>query len=464
MNLRKNRPTVIQQSDVPHDFEIDEVFATRADLKDFKSFCKKLEIKYKHKGAVKVIPYEGFDSGFREIPQDFKLNSIIKRKRSHVSSGRDYAYEVAFVDRNHDTFGNYYNQLKKKEIEDKLSPKEIKKIENSTWKAVKNNKINNYSSDQNTSLFADSCEFGNLNKFTIAESFLHTKAINHIEGIHIPYSYVGDIHTVFPLHIEDFDLYALNFLHLGYKFWYIIPGSQREKLETLVNRLAKDSNITCNNFIRHKSLMIPPSVLKENNIQFSRVLQEKNQYIVVFSGGFHTGFNCGYNIAEAINVGADGWLEEYPKFKLCDCVGPMNDNMLIVKETLDKVYNKEIEAKKNINSFKCSVCQISLKTNKLLKRHMVTHELIRQRFYCTKCPSAFTRERQAKTHSEKKHESLSFTECFITKLADNPHPEGRKPTNLRKFTCEFPHCDVTVYKKHGRKQHMKICPYNPKNK
>lgn len=460
MNTRNNSSTV-RESEVPHDFEIEEVHATIADLKDFKSFCKKLEIKYKKNGAVKVIPPKGFDSGFRGIPRDFKLNSIIKRKSVFLYSGKDYAYEVAFENRDQKTFGKYYDRLKKKEIKDKLSVKEIKKIEDSTWKAIRNNRINSYSSDQNKSLFSDSCQYGNLNKFTMAESFLHTKTIEYIEGIHSPYSYVGDIHTVFPLHLEDFDLYAINFLHLGQKFWYVIPGSQLEKLEALVNRFAQDSDIICNNFLRHKSLMIPPSVLKANGILFSRVVQEKDQFIIIFSGGFHTGFNCGYNIAEAINFGAEGWLEDYPKFRLCNCKGPINDNLLLVKKSLDKIYNKEIEARKNVNSFKCNVCPISTKTKKLLKRHMAIHELVRKRFHCLKCTTSFYRERQARAHSKDKHGNLPMSECFIIKSEDNPRPNGRNITKLRKFTCTFPNCDVTVFKKHGRTQHMKICPHNP---
>lgn len=338
MNTTKKRSSTVKESEVPHDFEIDEVHATPGDLKDLKGFCKRLELKYKANGAVKIIPPKSFNSGFKELPRDYHLSSIIKRNRVTLKSGRDIAYEVAFDERDQMSFGEYYDQLKKKEIENKLSIEKIKEIEDLTWEAVRKDEINKYSSDHNQSLFSDSCTFGNLNKFTMAESFLHTKSIDHIEGIHTPYSYVGDICTVFPLHIEDFDLPAINYLHLGNKFWYIIPSSQLKELEDLAKRIARDNNIPCTNFLRHKSLMIPPSVLKANNIQFSRVVQEKNQFIIIFSGGFHTGFNCGYNIAEAINLGIEGWLERYPQFQLCDCEGSMNDNMLMVKESLDKLY------------------------------------------------------------------------------------------------------------------------------
>lgn len=461
MNSKMTKSTALKQSKIPHDFEIEEVHATRSNLINFKVFLKNLEAKYKHLGAVKIIPPKCFSSGFKEIPRNSKLTRIIKRQSNIVKSGSDYAYEVAFVNPEEKTFGEYYDQLKQKKIKNNLSNEEIKNIEDLTWKAVKNDKINLYSSDQHESLFSDSCQFGNLNKFTLTESFLHTKSIEFIEGIHTPYSYVGDIFTVFPLHIEDFDLYALNYLHLGYKFWYIIPGTELKKLEQLVNRLALDSGIACDNFLRHKSLMIPPSVLKANGIKFSRVTQKTNEFILIFSGGFHSGFNLGYNIAEAINVGADGWLENYPKFNLCNCKTPMNENYLRVRESLEEVYQREIKQRKNINSFKCDICSITVKTKKLMSRHMVLHLPSRNRFYCPVCSNSFSRERDAKNHFKNKHPNLSMPKEFETRSVDNPRPKGNKVSKKRKFTCRYPKCDKTVLSNYGLKRHMNKCRNKP---
>lgn len=119
MKTTKNSSTVkgsstVKESEVPHDFEIEEVRATPGDLKDFKGFCKRLELKYKAKGAVKIIPPKSFNSGFKELPRNYQLSSIIKRKSVALKSGRDIAYEVTFEERDQMSFGKYYDQLKKK--------------------------------------------------------------------------------------------------------------------------------------------------------------------------------------------------------------------------------------------------------------------------------------------------------------------------------------------------------------
>lgn len=52
---------------------------------------------------------------------------------------------------------------------------------------------------------------------------------------------------------------------------YFIPAEYNDALENLVERLCKDKYKDCSMYIRHKSILIPPSVLEENNIKFTRV-------------------------------------------------------------------------------------------------------------------------------------------------------------------------------------------------
>lgn len=46
---------------------------------------------------------------------------------------------------------------------------------------------------------------------------------------------------------------------------------------------------------------------------------KKGEFICVFGGAYHTGFNFGCNIAEAINYGTLDWLNQITKSKPCQC-------------------------------------------------------------------------------------------------------------------------------------------------
>lgn len=87
MCSKKGKSTVLKQSEIPHDFEIEEEHATKSDLINFKNFLRSLEIKYMNFGAVKIIPPKCFSSGFKEIPRNRKLTRIIKRETKPVRRG-----------------------------------------------------------------------------------------------------------------------------------------------------------------------------------------------------------------------------------------------------------------------------------------------------------------------------------------------------------------------------------------
>lgn len=91
-------------------------------------------------------------------------------------------------------------------------------------------------------------------------------------GIHTPFTNVGMLHTRFGFHIEDNDLNSINYNHKGKpKLWYAVPGKYGEKLEKLSAEWATSIGLNCNLYLRHKAIMVPPSVLKRNEIPFARV-------------------------------------------------------------------------------------------------------------------------------------------------------------------------------------------------
>lgn len=95
-------------------------------------------------------------------------------------------------------------------------------------------------------------------------------------GINSPYVYVGKIFTYFCIHVEDSDLNSINYLHKGkQKIWYSSPPSEHEKLEELAKKVAAFLGEKCEFYLRHKSLLFPPSMMKEHGIKFTRVRLSK---------------------------------------------------------------------------------------------------------------------------------------------------------------------------------------------
>ena len=53
---------------------------------------------------------------------------------------------------------------------------------------------------------------------------------------------------------------------------------------------------------------LSPSVLKSENVPVYRAIQNSGEFILTFPRAYHSGFNCGFNCAEAVNVAPVDWL------------------------------------------------------------------------------------------------------------------------------------------------------------
>ena len=143
-----------------------------------------------------------------------------------------------------------------------------------------------------------------------------------VRGVNTPYCYIGSWKTLFCWHKEDLDLSAINFLHEGKsKFWYTIPENQGHILEKEAKRLFPEHFSKCNAFLRHKTTLINPYILKRQypELKLTKVEHKKGEFILVFGGAYHTGFNFGFNIAEAVNYGTLDWLRQVFDAKPCQC-------------------------------------------------------------------------------------------------------------------------------------------------
>jgi len=91
--------------------------------------------------------------------------------------------------------------------------------------------------------------------------------------------------------------------------------------------------------------LISPEVIHSNKINLSECIQEEGDFIVTAPGAYHSGFNAGYNCAEASNFLTKDWIPEgRTALKTrCKCDGTTNwslDVDLCVKAFDGKKCNK----------------------------------------------------------------------------------------------------------------------------
>ncbi|KAK2506144.1 hypothetical protein MC885_020811, partial [Smutsia gigantea] len=143
-----------------------------------------------------------------------------------------------------------------------------------------------------------------------------------IEGVNTPYLYFGMWQTAFAWHTEDMDLYSINYLHFGApKSWYAVTPENGRRLEGLAAELFPASARAYEAFLRHKAALLSPTVLRDHGIPFGRVTQEAGEFIVTFPYGYHSGFNHGFNCAEAINFATPRWVDYGTAAAQCSCRG-----------------------------------------------------------------------------------------------------------------------------------------------
>lgn len=139
------------------------------------------------------------------------------------------------------------------------------------WQTL-NTSVPIYGADVEYSWFDDGCSVWNMNKLGSILDYVHEDYGLTLPGITSSYMYFGMWKSSFSWHTEDMDLYSMNYIHYGApKTWLTIPLKYGRRFEDLSSSLFPSSHRVCANFLRHKTTLIGPDILRLHGIPFNRV-------------------------------------------------------------------------------------------------------------------------------------------------------------------------------------------------
>lgn len=192
----------------------------------------------------------------------------------------------------------------------------VQELETAYWKSLTfNNPM--YGADMPGSLFDDSTESWNVAKLENLLDVLGQK----VPGVNTAYLYLGMWKASFAWHLEDVDLYSINYIHFGApKQWYSISQEDARRFEAAMKSVWPTDAKNCDQFLRHKTYLISPQLLQSQyNISVNRLVHNEGEFVITFPYGYHSGYNLGYNCAESVNFATESWLDYGRVARKCNC-------------------------------------------------------------------------------------------------------------------------------------------------
>uniref|UniRef100_A0A914VIX2 [histone H3]-trimethyl-L-lysine(9) demethylase n=1 Tax=Plectus sambesii TaxID=2011161 RepID=A0A914VIX2_9BILA len=294
---------------------------TMEEFRDFPGYIEKIERQGAHLkcGIVKVIPPAEWHprpsrKGDYSDVDSFVLQSPVK-ERFVGQSGCYTKYNTVY--KKSLTVGEYKQLANNPKY---LPPSiNLKDLERHYWRNLLFHEPI-YGADTPGSIYDEGIKEWNINRLGTILDLLGDECNVEIQGVNTAYLYFGMWKTTFPWHVEDMDLYSINYLHYGApKFWYGIPATAADRFEGLASQFFSQSSAECKAFLRHKMHLVSPFLLKSHNIHFGTMVQRAGEFMITFPRGYHAGFNTGYNCAESTNFASQRWIDYGKKAILCTC-------------------------------------------------------------------------------------------------------------------------------------------------
>lgn len=237
-------------------------------------------------------------------PRSDQKKSTASRRMNNRTAMADFVDEEAFKD------FDYHLPV------DEYTVDRCKELEENYWRTI-NYGQPMYGADMPGSLFDDQTTSWNVAKLPNLLDVLGTK----VPGVNTAYLYLGMWKATFAWHLEDVDLYSINYIHFGApKQWYSISQEDARRFEAAMKSIWPRDAKNCSQFLRHKTYLISPQRLeKDFNIKVNRLVHYEGEFVITYPYGYHSGYNIGYNCAESVNFANEAWLSYGRIAKKCEC-------------------------------------------------------------------------------------------------------------------------------------------------
>jgi len=285
------------------------------EFKDFSKYLKSIEPEWKSSGICKIIPPKEWKE---KIP--FNLDKvdklIIPSPITQYVTGNKGVYQLMLVENKEMSVKEYREKAEKEKIPRSAKYKdEEEEIDRIFWKNVRFNPAI-YGADMPGSLQPSNLTVWNMNHLDSLLKLMNKK----MPGITEPYLYFGMWKAMFAWHVEDMNLFSINYLHYGApKTWYAIPPDHSARFERLCQTYFPDQYRSCPEFLRHKTSLISPSILQKNNIPITTMVHKEGEIALTYSYAYHCGFNHGFNCAESVNFALESWIPYGLQARTCHC-------------------------------------------------------------------------------------------------------------------------------------------------
>lgn len=233
---------------------------------DFGTFVRALEPKIAHVGAASIVPpAEWLDQIARHSRPS--AETVLKPIRQHVF-GRERKFQAVMEEAPQMTMAEFEQYAHKQDA--LVAGLGARELEAKFWRGLAAGPAALYGADSSEagSLFPPSLSVWNLSRLPggVDDDLLQALP-EPIPGLNRSMLYCGAWRSLFAMHTEDCELQGASFLHAGApKQWYVIPPTHADRVRKLARDLYPQEAAECEHFMRHKTTILSPELLKASNI------------------------------------------------------------------------------------------------------------------------------------------------------------------------------------------------------